>query len=98
MAIERGGVLTCYLSRESRHARPFLPDSLKEGREIRTAKGTMMFKCKHSISDITHVGHVGMVGNRRAEVIRKFICRDRGRRNGGFGTCMGGCVNSIRRQ
>ena len=50
-----GGVLTCYLSRESKHACPFLPGSLKGGREGRTAKGTMMFKHKNSISVIAHV-------------------------------------------
>ena len=55
MAIERGGVLTYYLSRKSRHACPFISDSLKESREGRTAKRTMMFKYKDSISDIARV-------------------------------------------
>jgi hypothetical protein len=31
-------------------------------------------------------------------VIREFNCRDRSRRNGGFGTHMGGYINSIRQR
>ena len=50
-----GGILTCYFSRGSWHARPFVPDSLKEGGKGRTAKRTMVFKDKGSISDITDV-------------------------------------------
>jgi hypothetical protein len=50
-----GRILTYYLSRESRHACPLLPDGLKEGRKGRTAKRTMVFKYKYGIGDITHV-------------------------------------------
>jgi hypothetical protein len=67
---KEGGVLACDFSSEARNVDPLFPNSLKEGREGGTAKCTVVFQNKCSISNIAHVEEMGMIGNRQGEMGR----------------------------
>ena len=68
-----GGILAYDFPRKTRNVDPLFPNSLKEGREGGTAKSTVMFQNKHSICNVTDVEEMGMVGNRKGEMVRKII-------------------------